>query len=900
MKKKQIFAIFLTFVMLFTSFCTVTAENTETAVEEVTVAPIDTDEYKTLYAMGFLGDELAGTDKDAYITRAQFIGYLFKVAGYTANEYKTDDIPFQDVSTATPYYNEICTMYEMGRVNGTEPNEFSPKAHVTYAQACKLIVDVLGYRGFAEIKYGEYPEGYIAMAAELEINEGVKNVKWNAELTAEDAVKMLYNAGMAEVMTFSGIDKFGNPTYETDGTTLFESNDIYYAEGTMQSDGICSMSGDDPRYGISIIDNVNFVSADCDLSDLVGCKVKYFYRDDKVSKKLLYATLDKRFSSMLTFKAEELAITSSNYSLTNVVYYEANGDTESAKISPIADVIYNYSRCGVPVVEDIKPMTGTMRLIDNNDDEIYDVVIVEEYKNIFVKNTADDNTSIVGKYGDTLKMGDYEDFKIIKDGVEIAASEIGGNVVVSYVENREKTRIYIYVTNKRNKEVIKTSRVSRGRTLYGFESGEYRLSNTYTALMNDVDRYVVSPVIGKEYTYYLDMEGEIAEFQEAAGDMQYALLMSARAGEVYEDAEAYTRLLLTNENKVTGAIEKKVVVNGTKKTAAEFLADPRLTDDVGEVKAQIVKVAFDSEGNLSKIDFAKDIRSETDLYPYGYDPTSFSLDFSDYAASIRDQDGYRMLVNKYLVKNETVVFAKWDDSEEREPYSVEENTMLTTGSYYKEVYDIDSDLTIGAVYRTGLNTKQYWHESAMLVDEISYVYENDQEVKQISGYISGTYTSFTEYEPGSIPDSVKHGDFIRISVQNNKITNINVEVSAEEFANKTSKVVLNTDGSIPDRDGERAAVFAQLYNVSPYGVTVLTPPEYLLDCGKIMSAGVSGSVPVTIYDVKNDEMHVGDIYDVYQLYAPDANGEVTENSDSVMIYMRMRYWTLKEVVVARY
>ena len=146
---KRILSLLLTLVMLMTSLGTVTvfAENeAETApAEEVVITPLDTDEYHALYAMGFVGDELAKTDKSAFITRAQFIGYLFKLAGYTANVYKTDDIPFVDVSTQTPYYNEICTMYEMGRVNGTDPNMFSPDNHVTFAQACKLIVDVLGY-----------------------------------------------------------------------------------------------------------------------------------------------------------------------------------------------------------------------------------------------------------------------------------------------------------------------------------------------------------------------------------------------------------------------------------------------------------------------------------------------------------------------------------------------------------------------------------------------------------------------------------------------------------------------------------------------------------------------------------------------------------------------------------
>ena len=180
MMKKRITAFFVMLVMLMTSISVTYAENAEETapIAETPVEVLDTEEFNALYAMDFVGDELLNTDKNTLITRAQFTGWLFKLSGYSLNEYKASEIPFRDVSIVTPYYNEICTMHALGVVNGTDPDMFSPDAHVTYAQACKLIIDVLGYRSYAEIKYGEYPEGYVMMAGELEINDGVKDVKW--------------------------------------------------------------------------------------------------------------------------------------------------------------------------------------------------------------------------------------------------------------------------------------------------------------------------------------------------------------------------------------------------------------------------------------------------------------------------------------------------------------------------------------------------------------------------------------------------------------------------------------------------------------------------------------------------------------------------------------------------
>ena len=66
MKMKRIFALLLTFVMTVSAFGTVLAENTETPEQttaETVITPLDTDEYKMLYAIGVISDELEDTDK---------------------------------------------------------------------------------------------------------------------------------------------------------------------------------------------------------------------------------------------------------------------------------------------------------------------------------------------------------------------------------------------------------------------------------------------------------------------------------------------------------------------------------------------------------------------------------------------------------------------------------------------------------------------------------------------------------------------------------------------------------------------------------------------------------------------------------------------------------------------
>ena len=902
MMRKRITAFFLMLVMLMTSISVTYAENAEETapIAETPVEVLDTEEFQALYAMGFLGDELLNKDKNTLITRAQFTGWLFKLSGYTLTEYKTGDIPFLDVSIVTPYYNEICTMYQMGIVNGTDPDMFSPDAHVTYAQACKLIIDVLGYRSYAEIKYGEYPEGYVMMAGELDISDGVKDVKWDTELTAENAITMLYNAGLTEVLAFSGVNEFGNPTYDTDGTTLFaKGNDIYQSKGVMQSNGIVSIVEADAQDGITVISGVKYESADVDLTALLGMPVKYFYRDDKMSKKLLWATPDKHVTSVLDIEAEDLILSSPQYSLTNIVYYDAKGKEENAQLKHMVDVIYNNSYCAIPTLDLMKIETGKMRLIDNNDDEIYDIVVVEEYKNIFVNATIPDTNTIADKYNYTLNLNSYAIAKIIKDGKEVDITAIGKGELISYVENIEKTKIFIYAPNTKFTGTVKSVSKVRTRDVYNFDDASYRLSNTYKALMTS-EFVTITPKPGSEYTFWLDMGGEIAEIEESSKNMQYALLMSVREGEPYEDDQVYVRLLMPNDTKITGAIKDKVIIGGQRENASEVIA--RSKDASGNHKVQVVKVAFKDDGTLRQIDFAAN-NTDRDANPYGYDTSRFTLDLEGSKAV--ESDGFVLVDRRYMVDGDTVVFAK-SPFDEREPYIARSKSEMTQGTYNVQLYDADETMGVGAVYREGKGLQSaifgsYGADGLMLVESIEYVYdeENDEELKQITGYVSGQKRTAREKTPGAIKNSIGKGDIVRLFHYNNQITDSTVVMTKAQLMSGTPRLVSSAFS------GENALVFAKIYTAGNSGITILTPDDTAFDSyGRLISFGYragGGEVPVTIYDIKADEITLGDFHDLYQIYSPDDDGALPDEDDLTMVLARVRYgMALTEAIVIRY
>ena len=893
MKNKCILAFLLTIVMLFTSVSFVSAENaveaTADITEETVVEKIDTNEFKAMYAMGFLGEELTLLDKDAYISRAHFAGYLFKLAGYSVTEYTTETIPFVDVSIKTPYYREICTMHEMGIVSGTGDGMFRPGAHITYAQVAKLIVDVLGYRSYAEIRYGDYPEAYVSMAEDLELNKGITDVKWNSEMTVKNTVKMLFNAGLTEVMTFNGVDKDGNITAKTDGKTLFEKkHDIYFREGTMQCNGISSIESADIADGVYVIDRVSYDCHNVNLADLLGYKIKFFYKETDGRGKLLWAYQDERFGKVLEFKAEELAINDSNYSISNIVYYTEDGKTKDAKLKPLVDVIYNNSYYEIPTDDIIKPKMGKMRLIDNNDDGYYDIVIIEEFYNLVVKTVAPTGQHVVDKYNRTVNFGDYDYTMIIKDGKEITFDELTSGIVISCIENREKNRLYMYVTSERYEGTLKSTSTSRGRTIYNFDNGTYRMSSDFERVMADNNIITVKPQIGRKYVYYLDMGGEIAEVIDTNTAMQYALLMSARAGEVYEDGIVYTRLLLTDGNKVSGITKKKLIIDGVRKNASELMSESSLYDEGGAVKPQVVMVAFDEEGYLKEIDFAQD-NTATDMY---FDTDNFSLDSSK-TSRVIDLSNLKVFGYMYVVNENSFVFTEWTGLEISEPYTVGNKSFLYSGESEKvDIYDANEKLEVAIAFKQ-TSGAEMWQDGRMIVDEIDYIYDDGYEVKRITGYIKNQKRTFVELYPGTIPATTKRGDIVRVGLYDGKVANIATDFTAEDYATTQTRL---SQGIEPY--AINVIMYTPVYTVTPSSITFVPPESWRTKYGPFITVPLPTSVnAIQIYDLEQDIVYEGDIRDIYQAYSPQKNGLLPDKDDLIMAYVGLKYGQLVEIML---
>ena len=137
-----------------------------------------------------VGDPDGNLRLEDTITRAETVKVLCTATEIETEDSKTDE-KFSDVDTNHWAYDYINKAQNINIINGYGDSTFKPENTVTYNEFIKMLVCVTGYGDKAEEK-GGYPNGYIAVAEEIGITEGIV-FKGDDEITRNDVGIMILN-----------------------------------------------------------------------------------------------------------------------------------------------------------------------------------------------------------------------------------------------------------------------------------------------------------------------------------------------------------------------------------------------------------------------------------------------------------------------------------------------------------------------------------------------------------------------------------------------------------------------------------------------------------------------------------------------------------------------------------
>lgn len=191
------------------------------------------DEEKLFYDFFVIFNIMEATIRQGFkkvdITRgemAQVLINLLHLRGVETSILKDEE--FSDVPREHWAYNAVHLCKQAGLVGGYPDGTFGVDEQITYEQAIKMLVGVLGYTTVAEEK-GGYPMGYLQVAEDIGITKDVDFVATDLA-TRETVARMIMNLVYLPVMEQTGYGS--EPRYEimdgTNGTEVLNFYEKYF------------------------------------------------------------------------------------------------------------------------------------------------------------------------------------------------------------------------------------------------------------------------------------------------------------------------------------------------------------------------------------------------------------------------------------------------------------------------------------------------------------------------------------------------------------------------------------------------------------------------------------------------------------------------------------------------
>ncbi len=521
---KKLLALVLTLTMVLGTFTFVAA-----APEDVVGTDYE-DAVARLMALDIIAGFPDGTFKpDEPVTRAQFAKIVVCALGVgEAAQYAAGATKFADVPAdhwATGYIN---VAVDMGVIAGYPDGTFLPEKEVTFAEAIKMIVAGLGYTPKAEA-LGGYPGGYLAVAAEEEITDGV-NVVGNLAANRGAVAIMVDNA--LEVNLMEQVSFGDSPRWETVEKTLLNTKlgvkevegtvvDIARNPDTKLADNKFVLKDDEENNGVTYE-----MVIDVNTESLFLKEVKILHKD----KKVVWVSVETSASDIV---------------FDTVVDYtpgETPGETDKVELK-VADKTYNLVD-GADIwvnFEQDDPAIGDYGYFIFDGKEIvaanlfrFDPEKVDgDADRGFVTAVADDELEYISLFDadeQVLELDDYDAIYVYnKDFTAASLDDVDENSVIFYWDN-DDDEVSIMVMNEVVEGEVTRLRGDRvtvdGKNYVRSEIGSDILSVVSLDEGDEFDLWddkVIYDVIDEEVALYLDMNGNIAAMVTAAQATSEAL-----------------------------------------------------------------------------------------------------------------------------------------------------------------------------------------------------------------------------------------------------------------------------------------------------------------------------------------------------------------------------------------
>lgn len=397
---KKFIALLMTFSMMFSLSITYASHEQGIGFEH---------RLEVLRTLGIV-DENITLLEDSGVTRGDF---LEMICGFFTVSHSTDEERFR-------FAEDLHII--------SDADSFDADREITYEEAVKMLVCGVGFASYAT-GFGGYPSGYISVAHQIGLTDGISGV--TGTVKAPVIVSLLYNAleiDVAKPVSYTGGIMTSEILRNEGALSIFRN--IVRIEGTVTATDKTSLNGAEGVHEgfIEIDEEVYEVKGDYP-DDIIGLPVMAYIYDIDEYGEVLYIETDDKEIDTTEINCEDIIEVDKDCS---VISYYDNGKEKKERISPVVKVIYNDVLYDKYTASDLMPQSGSVRLVDIDDDRYADIVFVESFETMLVDGISLSSHTVSNKLryeGAITKIeldesDDKYNFEIIKDGVRAGFTDI--------------------------------------------------------------------------------------------------------------------------------------------------------------------------------------------------------------------------------------------------------------------------------------------------------------------------------------------------------------------------------------------------------------------------------------------------------------------------------------------
>ncbi len=803
------------------------------AFTDLTEESVSYDAANVLNMLGVINGYPDGSFKpDNNVTRAEFTAMLLRTRGMgDVGSTSLENPPFPDVTTSDVSWaiGNIRTARELGIINGYDDGTFKPNNNVLYEEAVKMIVCALGY-GEMGTEGAFWYSKYLMTASSLGFLNGTGGAI-GTPATRATIASMLYNCLEVNLAENNAI---------SDKTILESDLKLTKNEGYICATSKVSLVDAEPNIKDDEI-QIKFNSAAAPVTykvndaakyeDMLGAQITFYYTEDRSTKTIVSATVNN---------TETIEIPASNIkaTTTSTIEYLENADDKRNTVADIDEenvVVYNGKLYSGTTFEQLKlnsliPSVGSIKLLDRNGDNSYDVVFVEDYEIWVVSSfTASTKTIVDDVLRSRVSLTLDDEVSEIKF-VNSSGNELGFNSISKDAVLAIKTNSY----GEKEVVILQNSSVSGKITAVSSKNGITVNNKTYKFSAQAPwgsdpaeSGKLTEPQHGDSGKFYLDIDGNIVAYDktETVVTQHYGYMIAANNVSIDGFSEELRVAISTkNDTKPDDynyVISKNSKINGT---LVSNIPDPLAALKTNGSFIQGVKFTVASGNTIDEI-LTSDTKAadgtETDpeeLYLYnkaGVADNDYEWTYDSSAKTLSTNAGGGSIAARIRLRDAIILHVPTPGSATKNQIISTDDLINNKSDYKIDAFDVTTAdaakfvIVYGDLENAGVVSSA---SEVMVVKSIEAVMEGNDSVRVLKGYIDGIAAdrNLSVTDTTTVSTVVNAGDVIRISEEDGKYVIKSViftktmtggGVSAPENDNNGNLAFKTIWGSVDEYDG---------------------------------------------------------------------------------------------------